>query len=58
MLVASLRDVIRAQAAEIEKLQVQLKSLSGASSEVRPYYACVITMLTLNLPHVHLSQLE
>ena len=35
MLIASLRDVIRGQAAEIEKLQSQLKSLSAASSEVR-----------------------
>ena len=35
MLIASLRDVIRGQAAEIEKLQTQLKTLSAASSEVR-----------------------
>ena len=35
MLIASLRDVIRNQAAEIEKLQSQLKSLSAATSEVR-----------------------
>ena len=35
MLIASLRDVIRGQAAEIEKLQSQLKALSAASNEVR-----------------------
>ena len=35
MLIASLRDVIRNQAAEIEKLQSQLKALSSASTEVR-----------------------
>lgn len=35
MLIASLRDVIRNQAAEIEKLQSQLKALSTASTEVR-----------------------
>ena len=35
MLIASLRDVIRNQAAEIEKLQTQLKALSTASGEVR-----------------------
>ena len=34
MLIASLRDVIRNQAAEIEKLQSQLKALSAVSSEV------------------------
>lgn len=36
MLIASLRDVIRNQAAEIEKLQSKLKAVSTASSEVRP----------------------
>ncbi len=36
MLIASLRDVIRNQAAEIEKLQSKLKAISTASSEVRP----------------------
>ena len=35
MLIASLRDVIRGQAAEIDKLQSQLKALSAASNEVR-----------------------
>ena len=58
MLVASLRDVIRGQAAEIEKLQAQLKALSGASSEVCSHHARVITMLTPRLPHVHLLQPE
>ncbi|RPD57929.1 hypothetical protein L226DRAFT_538879 [Lentinus tigrinus ALCF2SS1-7] len=36
MLIASLRDVIRNQAAEIEKLQSQLKVLLTASSELEP----------------------
>ena len=44
MLIASLRDVIRGQAAEIEKLQTQLKALSTASSEVR----CFCSPLTTN----------
>lgn len=35
VLIASLRDIIRNQAAEIEKLQTQLKALSTASGEVR-----------------------
>lgn len=39
MLIASLRDVIRNQASEIEKLQTQLKGLSAASGEVRSRFA-------------------
>ena len=51
MLIASLRDVIRGQAAEIEKLQTQLKALSTASSEVRfdvPFRSFIIRWLTVS----------
>ena len=50
MLIASLRDVIRGQAAEIEKLQTQLKALSTASSEVRfdaPLWSFTVRRLTM-----------
>ncbi|KAH9889346.1 p115 like vesicle tethering protein [Cubamyces lactineus] len=41
MLIASLKDVIRNQAAEIEKLQSQLKSLSASNDEVEALRAQV-----------------
>ena len=50
MLIASLRDVIRGQAAEIEKLQTQLKALSTASSEVcfdAPLWSLTVRRLTM-----------
>ncbi|KAH9935197.1 p115 like vesicle tethering protein [Epithele typhae] len=46
MLIASLRDVIRGQNAEIEKLQGQLKALSGASAEVEALRTQVATLTT------------
>ena len=48
MLIASLRDVIRNQAAEIEKLQSQLKTLSTASSEVRLVSSCCPRTMTFD----------
>lgn len=45
MLIASLRDVIRNQAAEIEKLQSKLKAVSTASSEVRPSVSSHLPLL-------------
>ena len=51
MLIASLRDVIRGQAAEIEKLQTQLKALSTAANEVRfdvPFRSFIIRWLTVS----------
>ncbi len=45
MLIASLRDVIRNQAAEIEKLQSKLKAVSTASSEVCPSVSSHLPLL-------------
>ncbi|KAI0350605.1 hypothetical protein OH77DRAFT_1430779 [Trametes cingulata] len=44
MLIASLKDVIRNQAAEIEKLQSQIKSLSTSSDEIETLRAQVNTL--------------
>ncbi|OSC96788.1 hypothetical protein PYCCODRAFT_1440814 [Trametes coccinea BRFM310] len=44
MLIASLKDVIRNQAAEIDKLQQQIKSLSTSSDEVETLRAQVTTL--------------
>ncbi|TBU27873.1 p115 like vesicle tethering protein [Dichomitus squalens] len=44
ILIASLRDVIRGQAAEIEKLQTQLKALTNASSETEALRAQVASL--------------
>ncbi len=50
MLVASLRDVIRNQAAEMERLQSQLKTLSTASGEVS--LVSIRTVIVANIYHV------
>ena len=56
MLIASLRDVIRGQAAEIEKLQTQLKALSTASSEVRCFCSPLITHRTAEYVTCHVGE--
>ncbi len=48
MLIASLRDVIRSQASEIEKLQTQLKGLSAASGEVHSHFPRGLRHMNMN----------